>query len=449
MTQHSPQGPGPWPSPGVRVVPGRVPAPALAGCAGLAVIGLLSGLVVGRPDVTAFGAAFGAVALVAVLLAEPPIVEIRVEVDSDRVLEGDSVVVRLLVRGVTQVDRLDIALVLPGGLAVDEGDSPIAIRLDPGEQRIIAFVLRAERWGLHSVGRVVLRARDRTGLVAWEARARDLHPIRVLPSNEALRHLVRPNRTRVHTGNQVARARGAGTEFAEIRPYQPGDSVRSVNWRLTARRGEPWVNDHHPERSTDVVVFLDTFGASSLRDGVRAAAAIAVAHLDERDRVGLIGFGGSLRWLEPGGGRRQEYRLVDTLITSQVFASEAWRSLAVVPRRCLPPNALVMAVSPLEDQRAVTALIDLRARGIDLAILQVVPTISKPSETKTWRTSKRSRPSPLTALARRVLVLEQDAARTRFALLGVPVARWPAGQPLAGPIEEVIAFRRRLRAASA
>ncbi len=243
----------------------------------------------------------------------------------------------------------------------------------------------------------------------------------------------------------MTRLRGTGTDFAEVRPYQPGDSVRSVNWRLTARRGEPWINDRHPERSTDVVVFVDTFGLDSSTDGIRAAAAIAVAYLDQRDRVGLIEFGGSLRWLEPGGGRRQEYRIIDALITTQVYVSEAWRSLALVPRRCLPPNALVLAVSSMEDQRTISALGDLRARGVDLAVVQVAP--SRDDRRKAVATALEAR--SLGALAERMLALEQEAMRSRFARLGVPVARWSPDEPLAGTVEEVVAFRRRLRTHSA
>lgn len=431
----------------VRVPLERVDAPALAGCAVLAVVGLLAGLIFGRPDLTAFGAAFAAVALIAGLLAESPGLDISVDVDASRVLEGDLLTVQITFRAHTAIDRLDVALVLPAGLAFATDGHPVAMRLRAGEEHTVEQVLRADRWGLRPVGTLLLRVRDRSGLLAWEAQVSDAHPVRVLPGPATLRQVIRPRRTRVHTGNQVARVRGAGTEFAEIRPYQSGDSVRSVNWRLTARRGEPWINEHHPERSTDVVVFLDTFAAGSLAEGVRAAAAVAMAHLDQRDRVGLIGFGGSLRWLEPGGGRRQEYRLIDALITTQAFASESWRSLAVVPRRCLPPNALVLAVSPLEDQRTVTALRDLRARSIDLAILQIVPSPPPAVVRKRWRGP--AQPGPLVALAGRVLALEQDAVRTRFARLGVPVVRWRPDEPLGGPVEEVIAFRRRLRTALA
>src|SRR5581483_2226266 len=126
----------------------------------------------------------------------------------------------------------------------------------------------------------------------------------------------------VFAGNQVARARGEGIEFADLRAFQPGDRVRRVNWRASALRGELWVNEQHPERNTDVVLFLDTFaeargeGGSTHDRAVRAAATLAHAYLEPRDRVGLVGFGGVLSWLLPASGMRQLYTIFDTLLES-------------------------------------------------------------------------------------------------------------------------------------
>ena len=64
----------------------------------------------------------------------------------------------------------------------------------------------------------------------------------------------------------------------------PGDRLRSINWRASARRGELIVNDRHPERNTDVILFLDSFAEartaraeSTLDRAVRAAATLARA----------------------------------------------------------------------------------------------------------------------------------------------------------------------------
>ena len=111
----------------------------------------------------------------------------------------------------------------------------------------------------------------------------------------------------------------------------------------------------------------------TLEQAVRMAATVASRFLERRDRVGLVAFGGILRWLEPGGGLVQQYRLVDALLETGVEFSYAWKDVNVIPARTLPPRALVVAVTPLLDERSIGALVDLRGRGHDLVVLEISP----------------------------------------------------------------------------
>ena len=85
----------------------------------------------------------------------------------------------------------------------------------------------------------------------------------------------------------------------------------------------------HPERNTDVVIFLDTFvearreDAGTLDLAVRAAATLAERYLAHRDRVGLVVFGGILNWLTPATGIVQRYRIVDALLDAEILLSYA------------------------------------------------------------------------------------------------------------------------------
>ena len=144
------------------------------------------------------------------------------------------------------------------------------------------------------------------GVEALDRRTR----LRVYPLPETLRRSSGRSSTQLYTGNEVARQKGDGMEFADLRLFAPGDRVRSINWRASARRDELVVNERHPERNADVILFLDTFadarsgGRSTLDLAVRATATLAARYLERRDRVGLVSFGGVLRWLTPGMGRR-------------------------------------------------------------------------------------------------------------------------------------------------
>jgi uncharacterized protein (DUF58 family) len=229
--------------------------------------------------------------------------------------------------------------------------------------------LRAAHWGAHSVG-----AYDGLGFLAHEAVLRCEGTVRAYPRQERLLRAVRAADTQMFAGNEVSRRRGDGIEFADVRPFLPGDRIRHINWRLSAREGRLHVNEQHPERNSDVVLFLDPFadlrgfGGSTLETAVRAAASVAAHYLARRDRVGLIGFGGTLRWLVPASGVVQRYRITEALLDTRAIVSYAWKGIEVIPPRTLPPQALVVAVTPLLDRRAVDALLDLRGRGFDLAV---------------------------------------------------------------------------------
>jgi uncharacterized protein (DUF58 family) len=262
----------------------------------------------------------------------------------------------------------------------------------------------------------------------------------VYPRPESVRALPRPAATHVGAGNYVTRIRGEGLEFADLRPHVPGDRLRQVNWRVSARRGRLHVNEYHPERNADVVLFLDSFtdtadgGGGTIDLTVRAAAALARAYLRTRDRVGIVGFGGVLRWVLPSTGTTQVYRILDSLIDTQVVASYAWRDVAVIPGRTLPPNALVLALTPLSDARMRTALVDLRARGVDLAVVDVspVPFVARPR-------------GELGDLALRVWRLQREQVGSQYRAMGVPVVEWRGDRPVDEVLAQIQEVRRYAR----
>jgi uncharacterized protein (DUF58 family) len=204
------------------------------------------------------------------------------------------------------------------------------------------------------------------------------------------------------------------------------------------------VRERHPERDADVVVFLDTFsdawsggGSTTLERAVRAAATVVRAYAWRHDRVGLVSFGGILRWLQPGTGERQLYRIVDALLDTESRVSYSWKGIGVIPVRVLPPRALIVAITPLLDDRTVTALFDLRARGFDVAAIDVSPVPTAPR-----------RPQLDETLAYRIWVMERAALRRRLREVGIAVAEWADGDPVQRPLWEVASSRRMVRLAS-
>jgi uncharacterized protein (DUF58 family) len=419
-------------------------SPRLTAYVGLAALFLFAALATRRPELAVVAAPFALLSALGLARARPPEIRVWLTLERPTALEHDELELELVLATEQPVERVELLVGVPDGLEVVSGDRAFSLRLGPEDERTVTLRLRCLRWGNYRLGEIHLRARDALGLFTWEARIHRETRLRVYPLPETLRAIVAPVATQPYAGNQVARQKGDGLEFADLREFVPGDRVRSVNWRASARRDVLVINERHPERNADVILFLDTFadaqagGRSTLDLAVRAASTLASRYLERRDRVGLVSFGGVLRWLTPGMGAAQRYRIVDALLESEVVFNYAWKDVSIIPGRTLPPQALVLAVSPLLDERAVEALADLRARRYDLAIVEVSPTpFATPGESESDK------------VAHRLWLLRREQIRARYERLGIAVATWDDDEPLDAVLEGVRAYRRHARLARA
>jgi uncharacterized protein (DUF58 family) len=414
-------------------------SPTLVSSVVLGAAAALAAVALGEPALAALGAPFAVAAAAALALARDPGVRVSASVEPERLLEGEAVVVTYDVSSLTGADWLELRPELPSGLVAEPPTAARVLRLAAGERRTVEVRVRATRWGGLMTGAARVRATGLAGGVWHSGSAQAAVPVRVLPAVEHLRRLVAPLRTQTAVGPRRSPARGEGLELADVRPWVPGDRPRRLHWRATARRGSPYVAERHPERSADVLLFLDTFadfpGARerALTYAVRAATALADAHLRARDRVGVVAFGGALDWLVPGSGVAHALRIADTLATSEVVMSYASHDIALVPPAILPPRALVLAITPLLDERGTRALLDVCARGHDLAVVEIdVPALRGGSRDA----------------AMRLWALRRAAMRTRLTDLGATTVPWDGERPLESVVEEVIAFRRASRLAA-
>lgn len=420
----------------------RAASPKLGAYAGLAGLGLLAALATRRPELVALASPFALVVAIGLIQIRQPELDAEIALERDRALEGEEIDVRLTIDAELGAERVEVLLELPPDLAAGTRENPRLVRLGDGQRRELSIRLECARWGAFRVGRIHLRTHDAFGLFRHEAVADRRLPLKVYPREETVRSLLRPLETQVFSGNHVARQKGEGIEFADLRPFVPGDRVRHVNWRASARRAELWVNEHHPERNADVVIFLDSFaearraGRGTLDPALRAAVSLVARYLRQKDRVGFVSFGGLLNWLLPTTGAGQLYRVVDAMLDTQIVLSYAWKDVELIPRRTLPPKALVVALTPLLDDRSANALLDLRGRGFDLVVVEVSPLAFVPAPR-----------GELEQLADRLWRLRREAVRGRFERAGVPVAVWGDESSFAAALEEVSAYRRHGRLA--
>ena len=129
-------------------------------------------------------------------------------------------------------------------------------------------------------------------------------------------------------GEYRAHDLGGGTELAQVRPYEPGDDVRRIDWNVTARTTIPHVRVHVPERALTAWLLLYvsasmTFGTADRRKAdVAEGVAVAIGHLATQrgNRLGIVTFGGSRdRRVPPAAGRAG---LLGLLLASRVETVE-------------------------------------------------------------------------------------------------------------------------------
>jgi uncharacterized protein (DUF58 family) len=399
---------------------------------------LVAAVAIGRPELAAVAVPFLVAAVLGLAAGRPPVLAATVTADRERAVEGDDVGLAVEVVAPAGVPWLEVTVSVPAALEVVGGARRV-VAVPAGRPVRLDLTLRCRRWGVVRPGRLALRAFGAGGMLVAEGEAVVDGVLRVHPAAARLRSLIRPATMQVFTGSHVALERGDGIEFADLRPFAPGDHFRAVNWRASARRGELWVTQRRPERNTDVVLFLDTFeevgggaaGPGTLDQVVAAAWSLATRHLAAHDRVGLVGFGGVVSWLQPGNGLVHLHRIADALLDTQVVFSYADKAIDVVPVRGLPPHALVVALTPLLDPRAVRALADLRARAVDLVVIECPPEPHVPEAG-----------DPIAAVAQRFWRMEREALRDRFRRQGVVVVPWSPGLTLEEVVAAVLAWRR-------
>jgi uncharacterized protein (DUF58 family) len=134
------------------------------------------------------------------------------------------------------------------------------------------------------------------------------------------RHLVRD----IVAGEYSSAFRGRGMEFSEVREYQPGDDVRTIDWNVTARLGSAYVKRYLEERELTVLFVVDAsasgrFGTqlrSKLGLAVEVCAVLALAAARNNDRVGAIWTTDRVeRYVPPRRGRRHALRVINDLLT--------------------------------------------------------------------------------------------------------------------------------------
>lgn len=194
----------------------------------------------------------------------------------------------------------------------------------------------------------------------------------------------------IFAGEYHSQFKGRGMAFSEVREYQPGDDVRSIDWNVTARLNKPYIKVYEEERELTVMLLVDVSGSRNFgtisqfkRDSVaEIAATLAFSTIENNDKVGVIFFSDKIeKFIPPKKGKSHVLHIIRELISFEPTSSgtdinQALQYLTNAQKR----RCTAFLISDLQDpQFAVTETrtksgvtpIVIASRKHDLNIIQI------------------------------------------------------------------------------
>ncbi len=254
--------------------------------------------------------------------------------------------------------------------------------LQPGVETEFRYPLRTSLRGVYRIGPIVLTAADTLGLTTFSRRFDELGEVIVCPTPVNLPPLW-PVGATGRRSRKTRRAVGHdGSDFYNIREYIPGDDLRRIHWKTTARTDKLMAVQFSREQSLEGNILLDLYqgvhsgeGASStLEQGViLAATAARQAQLEGAD-VGLIAIGNEDYSVPVSPAVDQYAAILEALAYVSPVMPDNWldaviERLAGTPRRCA-----MLVISPRTDEAALTVARQLVARGQIVSWIVLHPT---------------------------------------------------------------------------
>lgn len=298
---------------------------------------------------------------------------------------GETVTVRTTVENVGRAPIVDVRVAdsVPESLPVIAGAPRACVTLEPGENTTIEYDLELRR-GDHVFGDASVRSRDLTGTVAntWTATASGDRKVRCVPTVD---RTPLGSGTNDYAGEVPTDEGGSGVEFFSVREYEPGDPIRSIDWRRYAETRELATVEFRAERATRIVCVVDA-RSSQFRTAPDSRLPAASLSADAAFRTfetlvsaghptGLAGlfsrrYYDDLRIVPPGTGpetRQYATRLLEAIKEGdQTKARDIGRRRgdhAEELHRAIPGETQIYLFTSLVDAHPVGIVERLRSRG--------------------------------------------------------------------------------------
>jgi uncharacterized protein (DUF58 family) len=386
----------------------------------VAMVAALAAVVWRRTDLLVLASPFAAVVAWSLLTRPTSTPTLTSGIDDHILTEGDATNWHASLDGGDGTDVV-VAAMPPTGWIDRRPPSGVASAAAAEGHATLSIAVGSTRWGRRTVDPVTIVATSAWAAFRWTA-VSPLASLTTLPRAAGFdaRAAFHPSDGLVGVNRSVRP--GEGSEFASVRPFQPGDRLRNINWPRSTRAGALQVSATWADQDTHVVLVVDASSEvgrsegiggrpSSLDTTVRAAAAVAEHYALKGERVSLRVLGATSVPIVPAAsGRAHLRRILEALTMITPPTGRAGRGF---DPRLLHSTGQVLAVmlSPLVTPDALDAAVTIGRHGSTVAVVDTLP------DDLGHRDSSAE-------LAWRIRLLERRNELRSVQELGIPVVAW-------------------------
>ncbi|HEY3447126.1 MAG TPA: DUF58 domain-containing protein [Myxococcales bacterium] len=324
----------------------------------------------------------------------------------------------------------------------------------PHGQAVHGYTFNPASRGDHRFGDLHVRLVGPWGLAARQYRFGASRVVKAYPDVQALSRdalaMVRPE---LETGlARLRRSLGEGRDFESLRAYIPGDDVRIIDWKATAKRGSPIARQYEPERNQTVMLLVDCgrhmvsrqAERTKLDYAVDAALRLARVSLDRGDLVGLCAFGARVHaFLPPRRGRAHLRALVDALypLQPELVESDYGAAFDLVTARQKRRSLMVTFTDLLDEDSSRVVLertLHLRPRHLPLVVAAADSAVLQPA-----RAIPATPEQAYQRAAAQTIVRERDRAVAKLRDAGALVVSAAVTELSAAAINEYLEIKER------
>ncbi|HJN17946.1 MAG TPA: DUF58 domain-containing protein, partial [Armatimonadota bacterium] len=273
--------------------------------------------------------------------------------------------------GATRKQLLVMRDTLPSGLVAEGPSERFVTDVLPGEMVAVEYPVTARRRGVYPLGWIDLVCWDPLGLYTHSRELPAEATLVVHPRPVPLPLVKPPSGGRQFSNRTRARRRGEGTDFRGVREYTPGDDLRRIHWKQTAKRQKLTVVEYESGEANNVAVVLDLspgFHAgvedeSTLEYGVTLAASIASQALKRGSEFTLVAECAKSYSLRSLATTEDETAVMDALARVRATSASSFAETLMEAEQWIPPGAGVVVISPAAGEEVVASATRLSALG--------------------------------------------------------------------------------------